>query len=78
MKRDRNRGSHHFEQNLYPSGRVQPLERPHEIGKRPGQDPNVLSFDEAVIQAASHWPRTARSAIPRYHQGRVSADRPGW
>ena len=51
MKRDRDRGSHHFEQNLYPSGLVQPLERPHEIGKRPGQDPNVLSSDEAVIQA---------------------------
>ena len=50
MKRDGDRGPHQFEQNLYPSGRVQPLERPHEIGKRPGQDPNVLSSDEAVIE----------------------------
>ena len=50
MQRDGDRGPHHFEQNLYPSGRIQPLERAHEIGKRPGQDPNVLPFDEAGIK----------------------------
>ena len=65
VKGNRNRGSHHFEQNLYPSGPVQPLERAHEIGKRAGQDANVLPFDEAGIQAASGCRQIARSAIPR-------------
>ena len=51
VKRNRNRGSHHFEQNLYPPGLIQPLERAHEIGKRSGQDANVLPFDEAGIQS---------------------------
>ena len=51
VKRDRNRGSHHLEQNPHPSGRVQPLERPSETDKRAGQDPNVLPFDEFAIQS---------------------------
>src|SRR5215831_8262606 len=51
VKRNRNRGSHHFEQNPYPSGLVQPVERPHETDKRAGQDPNVLPFDEIAIQS---------------------------
>jgi hypothetical protein len=51
VKRDRNRGSHHLEQNPYPSGRVQPVERPYEIDKRAGQDPNVLPSNEAAIQS---------------------------
>jgi hypothetical protein len=51
VKRDRNRGSHHLEQNPHPSGRVQPLERPYETDKRAGQDPNVLPFDKFAIQS---------------------------
>src|SRR5215831_10169449 len=49
VKRDRNRSSHHLEQNPYPSGRVQPVECPNEIGKRASQDPYLLSFDEVII-----------------------------
>ena len=49
MKRDGDRGPHQFEQNLYPSGRVQPLEVPRNRQKaRTGS--NVLSSDEAVIE----------------------------
>ena len=77
VKGNRNRGSHHFEQNLYPSGLIQPLERAHEIGKRSGQDANVLPFDEAGIQARHVAVATARSAIPRYQREREPADRPG-
>src|SRR6516164_11148637 len=51
VKRNRNRGSHQLEQNPYPSGRVQPVERPSEIDKRAGQDPNLLPFDEVTIQS---------------------------
>ena len=51
VKRNRNRGSHHLEQNPYPSGRVQPVERPNEIDKRAGQDPNVLPFNKFDIQS---------------------------
>ena len=51
VKRNRNRGSHQLEQNPYPSGRVQPVERPNEIDKRAGQDPNLLPFDEVTIQS---------------------------
>ena len=51
VKRNRNRGSHQLEQNPYPSGRVQPIERPNQIGKRAGQDPHLLSFDKVIIQS---------------------------
>ena len=51
VKRNRNRGSHHLKQNPYPSGRVQPVERPNEIDKRAGQDPHLLPFDEIIIQS---------------------------
>ena len=51
VKRKRNRGSHHLEQNLYPSGLIQLLKCAHKIGKRTGQDTNMLPFDEAAIQA---------------------------
>src|SRR5262249_30618560 len=50
VKKDRNRGSHHFEQNLSSSRPIQPLERAHQIGKWAGQDANVPPFDEAGIQ----------------------------
>ena len=52
VKRDRNHGSHHLEQNPYPSGRVQPVERANEIDKRAGQDPNPLPFDEFAVQSS--------------------------
>ena len=51
VKRKRNRGSHHLEQNPHPPGLVQPVECSHEIDKRAGQDPNLLPFDEAAIES---------------------------
>ena len=35
VKRDRNRRAHHLKQNLHPTGRIQPLQRAHEVGKWP-------------------------------------------
>jgi hypothetical protein len=49
VKRNRNRGPHHFEQYPHPSGLIQPLEHTHEVGKRAGQDPNLLPLDEIAI-----------------------------
>src|SRR6266446_10293525 len=51
VKPNRNRGSHELEQDPYPSGRIEPVERPNEIDKRAGQDPNPLPFDEVIIQS---------------------------
>ena len=48
MKSNRDHGSHHFEQDLYPSGVIQPLESAHEIDERAGEDANVLAFTPTI------------------------------
>ena len=73
VKSNRNHGPHHFEQNPYPSGLVQPLERPQEIGKRSRQNPNALTFHEPSIQS--------RQAVvglldQRFHNTNRNRDRP--
>ena len=78
MKGNRDRGSHHLEQNLYPSGLIQPLERAHEIGKRPAQDANVLPFDKAAIQARQVAVGMRDQRFHDTNRERELADRPEW
>src|SRR5262249_32042351 len=51
VKSDGDRRPHHLEQNLYSPGSVEPFERPDKIGKRAGQDPNLLPLRKTVIES---------------------------
>src|SRR5262249_48065471 len=50
VERDGYRGPHHREQNAHASRAVEPLERTHQISKRPRQDTNCLSRGERGIE----------------------------